>query len=205
MRYMSVRAVCLAAALVGYANANTLVFDFNLDGGQEVPPVNTTGHGQARITLDPNSGALVVSGSYTDLTSPAIAANLRGPAGPGQNAFIIWSFDVSHGTTGTISGSIFVGGEVEDWLRNGMTYLEIPTVGVATGEIRGQVVQRVPGDLNCDGVVNFSDINPFVLALTDPAGYAAAFPGCNLLNADINGDGVVDFSDINPFVALLGQ
>ncbi|MEW6250001.1 MAG: beta-propeller fold lactonase family protein [Planctomycetota bacterium] len=59
------------------------------------------------------------------------------------------------------------------------------------------------GDLNCDGVVNFDDINPFVLALSDPAGYAAAYPTCPIMNADINNDGVVDFDDINPFVALL--
>jgi hypothetical protein len=61
------------------------------------------------------------------------------------------------------------------------------------------------GDLNCDGVVNFDDINPFVLALTDPAGYAATYPSCNILLADVNADGVVDFDDINPFVALLTQ
>ena len=59
------------------------------------------------------------------------------------------------------------------------------------------------GDLNCDGVVNFDDINPFVLALSDPAGYHAAFPDCDIMNGDINGDGRVDFEDINPFVALL--
>jgi len=59
------------------------------------------------------------------------------------------------------------------------------------------------GDLNCDGLINFDDINPFVLALTDPAGYAIAYPNCNILNGDINGDGRVDFDDINPFVALL--
>ncbi len=42
----------------------------------------------------------------------------------------------------------------------------------------------VSGDLNCDGVVDFGDINPFVLALSDPAGYAAAFPDCNILSGD---------------------
>ena len=42
----------------------------------------------------------------------------------------------------------------------------------------------LPGDLNCDGHVDFDDINPFVLALSDPAGYEAAYPGCHLLNAD---------------------
>ncbi|MEW6251528.1 MAG: multiheme c-type cytochrome [Planctomycetota bacterium] len=62
---------------------------------------------------------------------------------------------------------------------------------------------RGPGDLNCDGAVNFGDINPFVIALSDPAGHQAAFPGCALLHGDCNGDGHVDFGDINPFVALL--
>ncbi|MEW6249733.1 MAG: M1 family aminopeptidase [Planctomycetota bacterium] len=61
------------------------------------------------------------------------------------------------------------------------------------------------GDTNCDGAVTFSDINPFVLALSDPAGYAAAYPGCPVLNADAGGDGRVNFDDINPFVALLSR
>ncbi len=61
-----------------------------------------------------------------------------------------------------------------------------------------------PGDMNCDGVVNFADIDPFVLALSSPAGYQAAFPTCNIMNGDCNGDGVVNFADIDPFVALLG-
>jgi hypothetical protein len=59
------------------------------------------------------------------------------------------------------------------------------------------------GDLNCDGAVGFGDINPFVLALSNPSAYASAYADCNALNADINGDGVVNFTDINPFVALL--
>lgn len=59
------------------------------------------------------------------------------------------------------------------------------------------------GDLNCDGAVDFADINPFVLRLTDPAGYQAAYPDCPDANGDINGNGSVGFDDINPFVALL--
>ncbi|MGE0481670.1 MAG: PEP-CTERM sorting domain-containing protein [Phycisphaerae bacterium] len=70
-----------------------------------------------------------------------------------------------------------------------------PTVAAVT-------VQQ-PGDLNCDGVVNNFDIDPFVLALTDPAGYAAAFPGCDIDNADTNGDGSVNNFDIDSFVACL--
>jgi len=60
-----------------------------------------------------------------------------------------------------------------------------------------------PGDMNCDGVVNNFDIDPFVLALTDPNGYKAKFPNCNIMNGDVNGDGKVDNFDIDPFVKLL--
>ena len=59
------------------------------------------------------------------------------------------------------------------------------------------------GDLNCDGMLDAFDIDPFVLALTDPAGYAAAFPNCDIMLADCNQDGVVDAFDIDPFVELL--
>lgn len=61
------------------------------------------------------------------------------------------------------------------------------------------------GDLNCDGAVNFDDINPFVTALSDPAAYAIQYPGCDILNGDCDGDGDVDFDDINAFVALLSN
>lgn len=59
------------------------------------------------------------------------------------------------------------------------------------------------GDTNCDGMINFFDIDPFILAVLDPAGYAAAFPGCRLGNANANGDGAVDLFDVDAFVTLL--
>jgi hypothetical protein len=52
------------------------------------------------------------------------------------------------------------------------------------------------GDVNCDGVINFADINAFVAVLSGGT-------PCNFANADINGDGVINFQDINPFVAIL--
>ncbi len=60
-----------------------------------------------------------------------------------------------------------------------------------------------PGDTNCDGVVDAFDIEPFILAMTDPQAYAMRFPECDLQTADVNGDGVVDAFDIEPFVARL--
>jgi len=60
-----------------------------------------------------------------------------------------------------------------------------------------------PGDLDCNGVVNASDVGPFAQALASPAAYRAGHPTCDLLNADINGDGYADGRDVNGFVALL--
>ncbi|MCG3125347.1 MAG: hypothetical protein CHACPFDD_00165 [Phycisphaerae bacterium] len=58
------------------------------------------------------------------------------------------------------------------------------------------------GDLNGDGLVNAADVDPFLLALTDPAGYATAFPKCRRQAADLSCDGSVDGLDVEPFIAL---
>jgi subtilisin-like proprotein convertase family protein len=60
-----------------------------------------------------------------------------------------------------------------------------------------------PGDMNCDGNVDFDDINPFVVALVGEQGYRNRYGDCDYMLGDVNGDGGVDFDDINPFVALL--
>jgi hypothetical protein len=59
------------------------------------------------------------------------------------------------------------------------------------------------GDLNCDGAVNVFDIDPFVLALTEPAAYASVYPDCDAMLADVTGDGAINVFDIDPFVSLL--
>jgi len=98
------------------------------------------------------------------------------------------------------SGGMEIVGDCNIWcvgfwtLEDGITSFNLAEELTATA---------TPGDLNCDGVVNNFDIDPFVLALTDPAGYALRFPNCNRMLADINGDGVVDNFDIDPFVKLL--
>lgn len=61
----------------------------------------------------------------------------------------------------------------------------------------------IPGDMNVDGVVNFGDINPFVLALSNPMIYRSTYSMLPSLHGDINQDGILNFGDINPFVMLL--
>ncbi len=59
------------------------------------------------------------------------------------------------------------------------------------------------GDLNCDGLIDAFDIEPFITALVDPNGYPGAYPNCDIELADINGDGTIDGFDIEPFIALI--
>jgi endonuclease I len=66
----------------------------------------------------------------------------------------------------------------------------VPTAGLA-------------GDMDCSGIANVADIDPFVLALTDQTAYEATFSGCRWLNADCDGDGQVDGADIQAFVSIL--
>ena len=59
-------------------------------------------------------------------------------------------------------------------------------------------------DSNCDGQVDFNDIDPFVDALISSSEYNAKYPNCDLIcNNDANGDDLVDFDDIEAFVACL--
>ncbi len=59
------------------------------------------------------------------------------------------------------------------------------------------------GDMDCNGAVDFNDINGFVVALVGRASYEAAYPDCVYENADVNDDGLVNFADIDAFVAAL--
>jgi hypothetical protein len=76
------------------------------------------------------------------------------------------------------------------------------------GDGIGDACEAVPcaGDLNCDGTVNFGDINPFVLFLSSFGVWQQTYANCPPQNGDINGDGTYpSFGDINPFVALIVQ
>ena len=61
------------------------------------------------------------------------------------------------------------------------------------------------GDANCDELVDQFDIDPFVLALAQPAEYEARYPDCDRRAADCNADGRIDAFDIDPFIHLITQ
>jgi hypothetical protein len=59
------------------------------------------------------------------------------------------------------------------------------------------------GDFDGSRALDTQDINPFILAMTDRAAYAQAYPGLRLELLDLSGDGVINTEDINHFVAAL--
>ncbi len=78
----------------------------------------------------------------------------------------------------------------------------------STGILTGASVRVVgprfnTGDVNCDGSVDFNDINAFVAALVGPSAYASQFPDCFYELGDADCDDLVNFNDINAFVECL--
>lgn len=59
------------------------------------------------------------------------------------------------------------------------------------------------GDMDCDGDVDFDDIDDLVVGLTDPGQYEESYGVPPQLKGDTDGDGDLDFDDINGFVAIL--
>jgi hypothetical protein len=162
-------------------------------------------------------GTIVVNGTYTQAAGGTLDIEVGGTA-PGTQ------YDQLIGT-----GLVMLDGTINIALIDGFVpdpgaEFEVVTYPVHYGEFAAvhlpppvstrrfglfveptSAVLRVAlrGDLNCDGSVNFGDINPFVLLLSNPAAWQAAYPACPSMTGDINGDGSVGFGDINPFVALL--
>ncbi|HUN80595.1 MAG TPA: DUF1501 domain-containing protein, partial [Phycisphaerae bacterium] len=67
-----------------------------------------------------------------------------------------------------------------------------------TPTFRG-VTLGCPGDLNCDSVVDGSDVAPFVNAVLDPTAFGNNPPACGS-SPDMNGDGRIDGLDIQEFL-----
>jgi hypothetical protein len=81
-----------------------------------------------------------------------------------------------------------------DWAGGGFDYVEIKDLWI------GLVSSYPLGDLNCDGLVNPFDIDPFVECLVS----GTPTPPCSdCANADINKDGLVNPFDIDPFVECI--
>lgn len=116
------------------------IFVATLSGAQEVPPNATTGRGTGLVILDPSQTSAKVSLFFTNLTSPAQAAHIHGPAAPGANAPVLFPLTVPAATSGSVNNvTIALTPTQVQQLKDGLFYMNVHTTINPGGEIRGQL------------------------------------------------------------------
>jgi len=167
-----------------------LLWDFIVDGTEQIPE-------ELRI------GGAVVDGPAPVVVFDDHIAYPEPPEEPGVEASIELGINASG--NGYVDVTDLVLGEVTVELPGfGEVTVDVQNIRLA-GSVTVEVIYGMAGDMDCDGDVDFDDIDPFVLALSGEEGYLALYPDCNWLNADADGSGSVGFDDIDPFVALIGS
>ncbi len=166
-----------------------LIFTFDLDLTDQVPPENQSGSVTAA-----GPPPLIVTDQWISYPPPPDPLALE--------AYIVIGLDeTGHGYVSATN--IYLGTAVVDlgppWGTVTVQIKAIRVVGTITAEANNYPL----GDLNCDGTLDGADIDPFFFALGDPYAYIAAYPNCNITLADVNGDGGVDGADIQGFFDLL--
>jgi CHRD domain len=140
------------------AHSQTERFSASLVGANEVPPINTDGTADFRMTIQP--GAITFSLTFSDLSSPLAVAHLHFAPSKVNGGVMIFLCggggqpDCPAATSGTITGTItaanvtgpvtqgIAAGDLDSALeavRAGLSYANMHTANFGGGEIRGQV------------------------------------------------------------------
>lgn len=146
MNRLTVSAFVASIAVSSVAQADVVVYQFVLDGLQEVPSVATPGIGNANVVLNTLTGAVSITGSYEGLIGGINNAHLHGLAPVGVNAGVIFGLNFTPGTTsGIFTGNGILNPTQIQGMLDGLTYINIHSTFRPGGEIRGQVVPTPAG------------------------------------------------------------
>jgi hypothetical protein len=122
------------------ANAAPVSFKVDMNGAQQVPPVQTGATGTADLTYDPATRVLTWSVTYSGLSGPATMAHLHGPAMQGKNAPpVVWLSEKGAPVSNPIKGQATLTPEQAQQMIGGEWYINVHTQANPGGEIRGQV------------------------------------------------------------------
>ena len=164
-----------------------------------VAPVNTPPQ-TSTTPVGPKRGTKGTSYTYTTST---IDPN-------GDNVYYMWDWGDGNitGWLGPYPSGLNVFAS-HIWSTRGTYQVKVKakdTLGAESGWSTPLTVNMYkPGDVNNDGMVTFSDIDPFIDAIiTTEAQFQTQHPTWAWIAADCNRDGRITFADIDPFVALIG-
>lgn len=115
----------------------------SLSGAREVPKTTSKGTGKFVATLDTSTKTLTYRLNFENLSGPATAAHLHGPATRKANAGVMVPLG-GKGPSSPVTGSATLTDDQIKALEAGKTYVNIHTAANPGGEIRGQVHHVVP-------------------------------------------------------------
>lgn len=183
--------------------------NFNIQVADGGPETGGSIDGPVITGLDILTGTIFAA-SNSGSVNPEALAGLDYPQWESRTTLTAGGTVAASGllATVTLDTTGFSAGQSFDLIMGGPTALNGPTdfaglTAVITNGLINLVAAGIPGDFNGSGGVDTEDINPFILALTNPAGYATAYPDVNLAAVDPNGDDAINTEDINPFIAIL--
>jgi hypothetical protein len=144
-RIMSRRAAMVVASLIaavwaaGLALAAPESFTVQLNGTQQVPPVQSPGSGTANLTYDPGTRVVTWSITYSGLSSPVTMAHFHRAAAGQNGPVVIWLSKQGSPVESPIKGEVTLTPEQAQQFTAGDWYINVHTRDHPAGEVRGQV------------------------------------------------------------------
>lgn len=132
---ISVSGLAFAFLLGATAGAEELKMDVTLIGEDQVPAVETEGHGSGTIEVD---AARKVSGSVTTENVPGTMAHIH-EAPPGENGPVVIPLEQEGDNTWVVPEGVHLTEAQLETLKEGNLYINVHTEENPGGEVRGQL------------------------------------------------------------------
>ena len=208
-KIVSVFLTVILVSTTAYAQP-PLTFKSNLDQAQAFG-TGSTATGTAILSFNSTVRELNMLIAFNGLTTAQITGFhiRRAPAGTPGGAIVFGLVNPNHDVndfsdlgfgyfsrwdiTDTITGAAYPAGSLTGLLDllNQQLYFNAETAAFPLGEIRGQIVPVIFGDINLDGIKDLNDVGPFSNVLNS-GGYQ--------IEADFDVNGVVDLTDAFLFI-----
>ncbi|MCB9853022.1 MAG: PQQ-binding-like beta-propeller repeat protein [Phycisphaerales bacterium] len=211
-------------ALIAYEDSGvSLVEKWRVPMGASVFGTNAVGPNGLVYTIDPGGYIIAIDPSWGAVIHRTLHPVLDIQTMPANFQFLIDAIGRVYVNNGTVDNGFNAVGRIVCYTADLHTLIwsdvvaEIGRGGPAMGDdgilvvcdsgntIRAYQTPQpiIPGDLNCDTRVDGGDLEAFALAVSDPAGFDAAYPTCDAAAGDFNGDSQTDMDDIADFVACI--